>query len=160
MEKRKKNDYNQSVLTKEQKQEVVSLAKSLVGVPYIYGTSPDKAPAEFDCSSFIQYIFRHVGIDLPRSTILQAADNQGVEVDFSEDISKLEPGDLLFMRGNQGYYNDNFFPNREMYIGHIAIYIGNGETIHARESVGHVMAQPLNELIAIPKFNIVLVKRY
>jgi len=148
------------MLTKEQKQEIITLAKSLVGVPYIYGTTPEKAPAEFDCSSFIQYLFRHVGLNLPRSTMLQAADSQGTEVDFSGDISKLEPGDLLFMRGNQGYYNDNYFPNRELLIGHVALYLGDGETVHARESVGHVALQPLSELVAIPKFNIVLIKRY
>lgn len=148
------------MLNQEQKEKIASVAKILVGKPYVYGTGPEKAPNEFDCSSFIQYLYKQVGILLPRSTILQAGDKQGTEVKVSPDYSNLEPGDLLFMRGNQGYYNDNFFPNREIYIGHIAIYVGNGEIVHAKESVGHVVLQKLSDLVSTPKSAIVLAKRY
>ena len=147
-------------MLEEQKQKIVSLARSLDGAPYVYGTSPEKAPSEFDCSSFIQYLYKQIGIELPRSTILQAGDKKAEEIETSPDFSNLEPGDLLFERGVQGYYNDNFFPNREVYIGHIAIYLGEGEIIHAKESIGKVAIQKLDEFIKIPKFEIVLVKRY
>lgn len=148
------------MLNQEQKEKIAGAAKTLVGKPYVYGTGPDKAPNEFDCSSFIQYLYKQVGILLPRSTILQAGDKQGSEIKVSPDYSNFEPGDLLFMRGTQGYYNDNFFPNREICIGHIAVYVGNGEVVHARESVGHVALQKLSDLVSIPKFGIVLAKRY
>jgi len=147
-------------MTTQQQEKLITLAKNLIGTPYKYGTTPEMAPHEFDCSSFIQYLYAQIGITLPRSTILQAADPQGKEVACGESYTNLETGDLLFMRGTQGYYNDNFFPNRELYIGHVALYLGNNETIHAREIIGHVILQSLQKLVTMPKFNIVLVKRF
>jgi cell wall-associated NlpC family hydrolase len=148
------------MLTETQKETLSTLAATLVGTPYVYGTSPEKAPHEFDCSSFTQYLYKQIGIQLPRSTILQAADIQGQEIIPLEDYSNLETGDLLFMRGPQGHYNDNLFPNREMYIGHMVMYMGNGKVIHARESIGSVEHQPLKELVSLPKMGIVLIKRF
>ncbi len=148
------------MLTEQQKETIITIAKSLIGTPYVYGTTPEKAPHEFDCSSFVQYLYKQIHIQLPRSTILQAADIQGREIIPLEDYSNLEAGDLLFMRGPQGHYNDNLFPTRDMYIGHMVMYAGNGEVIHARESIGKVELQPLAELVALPKMGVVLIKRF
>lgn len=148
------------MISQEQKEKIKTLAESLIGAPYVYGTSPDKAPQEFDCSSFIQYIYKNIGISLPRSSILQAADKQAVEIPVSADYSSLEIGDVLFMRGDGGHYKDSLFPGRDVYIGHTVLYIGDGKVIHARESVGKVEIQSLNELTALPRMDIVMAKRY
>ncbi len=149
-----------NMLTKEQKEKVTSIAKNLVGVPYVYGASPDKAPAEFDCSSFVLYLYKQIGFTLPRSTILQAADPQSKEVESASNHSNLEAGDLLFMRGPQGHYNDELFPDKEVCIGHMVMYLGSDEIIHAKQSNGVVTIEKLSDFIKIPKYGIVLVKRY
>lgn len=100
---------------------IAQTAKSLIGKPYKYGAWPEEAPEFFDCSSFIQYVFRQVGIELPRSTILQA--NEGTAVTLEE----IEPGDLLFFHGTQGFYNEKFPAG----IGHVVLYTGDNKTIHA-----------------------------
>ncbi len=48
-------------MTDAQKSKLVELAKSLIGKPYKYGAKPEDAPETFDCSSFIQYIFKKIG---------------------------------------------------------------------------------------------------
>lgn len=100
---------------------LIQIAKSLVGVPYKYGTTMADAPNFFDCSLFTQYIFKQIGVNLPRSTILQA--EVGEEVSFEN----IQPGDLLFFHGTQGFYNKKFPEG----IGHVVLYIGDGKTIHA-----------------------------
>lgn len=105
----------------EQIVKMIQVAKSLVGVPYKYGATMSDVPNFFDCSLFTQYIFKQIGVDLPRSTILQA--EFGTEV----DLENIEAGDLLFFHGTQGFYNKKFPQG----IGHVVLYIGDGKTIHA-----------------------------
>jgi len=132
-------------MTKEQKSKLITLAKSLIGKPYKYGATPEEAPEFFDCSSFIQYIFKQIGIILPRSTILQAEHGEEVR------LEDLEPGDLLFFHGERGFYNSKFPQG----IGHVILYIGDNKTIHAAsrrvqenpvKEVGEVEEQTLNEV--------------
>ncbi|MFH1192851.1 MAG: C40 family peptidase [Candidatus Jorgensenbacteria bacterium] len=108
-------------MTDAQKIKIVALARSLIGKPYKYGAAPEEAPEHFDCSSFIQYIFKQIRIELPRSSILQADCGEAV------DFENREPGDLLFFRGTQGFYNARFPQG----IGHVALYLGGGKIIHA-----------------------------
>ncbi len=105
----------------EKKKKIVEIAKGLIGKPYKYGATPDEAPEFFDCSSFIQYVFKEIGVDLPRSTILQANEGNAVK------LEEIEPGDLLFFHGTQGFYNEKFPEG----IGHVVLYIGDDKTIHA-----------------------------
>ena len=102
-------------------QKLISIAKSLVGKPYKYGATMADAPDFFDCSLFTQYIFKQISIELPRSTILQAEHGKEIQ------IENIEPGDLLFLHGTQGFYNKKFPQG----IGHVILYIGDGKTIHA-----------------------------
>ena len=71
------NNMEASGISREEKiKKLIETAVSLIGRPYEYGAylNPDAdKKIAFDCSSFIQYIFGKVGVELPRSTILQAA---------------------------------------------------------------------------------------
>lgn len=147
-------------MTEAQKQKLVSLARELAGKPYRYGAAPEEAPNVFDCSSFAQYLFGQVGIELPRSSILQAGDQKGAAIEPRPDFSNLEPGDLIFSRGAVGHYRDELFAGKPMDIGHVAIYLGEGRIVHAREKFGGVKEQSLAELHTEPKYQIVLIKRF
>lgn len=89
--------------------DVVSIASSLVGSPYVYGAN---GPYGFDCSGLVQYVYSRVGINVSRSSSSQYY--EGVGVPYSE----AKPGDILSW-GHGGV------------VTHSAIYIGNGQMIHA-----------------------------
>jgi len=149
-------------MTEQQKKEIAALARSYEGVPYERGADPEKAGKLFDCSSFTEHLFSRIGITLPRSSILQAADPQGREIMPAKDYSDLEIGDLLFMRGVRGFYRDSLFDGRELYIGHVALYLGDGSVIHsqAHTEPHGVRIEPLSVMTADPHYRIVLVKRF
>lgn len=91
--------------------DVVSYAKTFLGVPYVSGGS---TPNGFDCSGFTQYVFRHFGKSISRTTTGQAKNGTYVERD------NLKLGDIiLFQNGGQTG------------IGHVGIYVGSGSFIHA-----------------------------
>jgi peptidoglycan DL-endopeptidase CwlO len=85
---------------------VVGAAMAQLGKPYVYATA---GPDTFDCSGLVVYAYAQVGVSLPHSSY--ALWNDGVYV--SRD--QLEPGDLVFFDG----------------LGHVGIYIGGGQFIHA-----------------------------
>jgi peptidoglycan DL-endopeptidase CwlO len=85
---------------------VVGIAMQYLGVPYRWGGS---SPSGFDCSGFVMYVFAQIGISLPHSTY--ALWNVGVPVSRSQ----LQAGDLVFFNG----------------LGHMGIYIGGNQFIHA-----------------------------
>lgn len=74
------------------KEKLVYFAKKNLGKPYKYGAKPSAAPKVFDCSSFVQYFYKKIGIDLPRAALEQA--NIGKKIDYKK--RELEVGDLLF----------------------------------------------------------------
>lgn len=131
-------------------------AKKLIGALYKYGAKPEEAPEFFDCSSLTQYIYKKIGVELPRSSILQAT--VGREIFYPQE--NLEIGDLIFMRGNKGYYDDELFHNHPpVYIGHVAVYIGDEKIIQANGSAGKVIEENLKEFINRPNCSVVMVKR-
>lgn len=103
---------------------LVYFAKKHLGKPYLYGAAPSEAPKIFDCSSFTQYLYKRIGINLPRTALDQAY----LGKKLSHKKQKLEPGDLIFIKGSEGHYNPEF-PDG---IGHVAMYIGEGKIIHAK----------------------------
>lgn len=93
--------------------ELIGSAMGLLGVAYRYGGS--SASTGFDCSGFMQHIFRRsMGINLPRRSADQA--RMGTHVNRSE----LQPGDMVFFRTTGGGR-----------ISHVGLYIGNNRFIHA-----------------------------
>lgn len=90
--------------------DLVSYACQFVGNPYVWGgTSLTKGA---DCSGFVLSVFANYGISLPHSSVAQS--NSGTKISASE----AQPGDLFFY-GNGSRIN------------HVAIYIGNGQVVHA-----------------------------
>lgn len=88
---------------------MVSYAMQFLGNPYVWGgTSLTNGT---DCSGFVMRIYEHFGYSLPRTSAAQAGATKTVS---SGDV---RPGDLFFY-GSGG-------------VSHVAMYIGNGQIIHA-----------------------------
>jgi len=96
---------------------ILSTAKQYIGVRYQWGgTSPATG---FDCSGFVQYVFKQNGITLPR--ISRDQYTVGTKVSFEN----LQPGDLVFF---------SFSGNGV--VDHDGIYLGGGQFINASSSKG------------------------
>ena len=124
---------------------LVKSAKEFLGKPYRYGAKPEEAPEVFDCSSFTQYLYKKIGIELPRKAIDQAA--LGREIDPGPN--QLQVGDLIFIRGKWGRYN----PDYPQGIGHVAMYVGDEKVINARwksdnEGGGSVIEEPVDDFLS------------
>lgn len=90
-------------------QAVANYALQFVGNPYVYGGTSLTNGA--DCSGFVMSVYKNFGVSLPHSS---AADrNVGAAVDGLENA---QPGDII------------------CYSGHVALYIGNGQIVHASTS--------------------------
>ena len=101
---------------------VVGIATQYLGVPYVWGGA---SPSGFDCSGFVMYVFAQVGISLPHNTVAQWGYSNAVSVPRNE----LEPGDLVFFAG----------------LGHVGIYVGGGQFIHAPHTGDVVRIDSLSE---------------
>ena len=93
---------------------IVDKAKQYLGVPYKWGGT---SPSGFDCSGFVYYVLRSLGVNASRTLVTMY--KQGKEV----SKSKLEPGDIVFF---QNTYKSG--------VSHVGIYVGNGQFIHAPSS--------------------------
>lgn len=92
---------------------IVKTAFKYMGVPYVFGGS---TPSGFDCSGFVQYVYRENGIQTPRMAHHQFYAGTPIKK------SQLRPGDLVF------------FETYTVGISHVGIYIGNNNFIHASSS--------------------------
>ncbi|HZQ81280.1 MAG TPA: NlpC/P60 family protein [Gaiellaceae bacterium] len=97
----------------------VGYALSQVGVPYVWGGATPGVG--FDCSGLVMWAFAQVGVSLPHSSY--AMWNYGVPVSEND----LEPGDILFFDG----------------LGHVGLYIGNGEFVEAPHTGADVQISTL-----------------
>ena len=90
--------------------DVLATADNYKGIHYVWGGS---SPRGFDCSGYTQYVFKQLGVSIPR--VAQAQSN------FTQHISRSEakPGDLVFFHSKSGY------------VFHVGIYAGNGQVWHS-----------------------------
>lgn len=87
-------------------QEIANYALKFLGNPYVYGGTSLTNGA--DCSGFVQSVYKHFGISLPRTSGEQGKAGRAVD-----GVANAKPGDLVW------------------YSGHIGIYIGNEQIVHA-----------------------------
>jgi cell wall-associated NlpC family hydrolase len=99
---------------------VVGIALGYLGTPYVYGGA---SPRGFDCSGFVMYVFAQLGISLPHNAAAQYGAGSPVS------RSQLQPGDLVFFDG----------------LGHVGIYIGSGQFVHAPHTGDVVKISSLSE---------------
>ena len=84
---------------------IIEYAKNFLGVPYVWG---GMSPSGFDCSGFINYVFKGFGFNLTRTSYGLA------ELGKTVRLSELQPGDLMFFKGR------NMSVNR---VGHVALVV-------------------------------------
>lgn len=103
-------------------QDIVTIARSVLGEPFRRNCSPADAPGYFDCSSLTQWLYGQIGFELPRLPIQQW------EVSEPVDLTVARPGDLIFSKGRKRnrYSND---PNQD--VGHVGIVTGDNAAIYA-----------------------------
>lgn len=106
----------EDVLSEEElRQQIVDFALQFEGNPYVYGGTSLTNGA--DCSGFVMSVFAQFGYSLPRVAADQY--NQSAK----KSVEDLEPGDLIFYGSG---------------ISHVALYIGNGQIIHASTSASGI----------------------
>ena len=101
--------------------QVVSIAMQYLGIKYVWGAASPSVG--FDCSGLTMYVFNQVGVSLPH----YAAAQFGMGTPVSRD--QLQPGDLVFFRG----------------LGHMGMYIGGGNMIHAPRTGDVVKISSISE---------------
>ncbi len=140
---------NNKLSRKQKEEKLLFFANKHLGKPYKYGARPWQAPIIFDCSSFVQYLYKRIDIVLPRVSIEQARYGK------KTTKNKLKLGDLIFIKGGTGRYN-KYFPEG---IGHVALYAGNGKVIHA-EGVKYrkVIEEPL--AVFLKRSKVTIIRRY
>ena len=96
-----------------------AVAYPLIGTPYELGA---KGPGAFDCSTYISYIFKYMGVNSVSGTSRQLAGN--TQWPAVNDISQIMRGDLLFFGS----------PEAPHTVSHVALYLGEGLFIHCSVS--------------------------
>ncbi|NUS56980.1 MAG: hypothetical protein HOV66_19305 [Streptomycetaceae bacterium] len=100
----------------------IAAAYAQIGKPYVYGAT---GPSSFDCSGLTGWAWRQAGVSLPRTSQGQA----GIGPNIPK--SQVQPGDLII------YYSG---------YSHVAIYIGNGQIIHAPKPGTNVRVAPWDSM--------------
>lgn len=108
---------------------VVELARRYLGIPYVFG-SADPARG-LDCSGLTKLVFSQLGVQLPHWS--RAQSQLGIDV---PSLAQAQPGDLLFFHRP---------------VSHVAIYVGDGQQLHAPRSGDVVKISPVDvdDLVAI-----------
>ncbi|HET7481946.1 MAG TPA: C40 family peptidase [Actinomycetota bacterium] len=107
--------------TASRSEQLVARALTAVGTPYSYGGT---SPGGFDCSGFTMWVYSGFGITLPHSSSAQYALGGTDGYTRIASPSDLQPGDLVFQAtGGDG-------------VGHVGIYVGNGNFVSATSSEG------------------------
>ncbi len=122
--------YGKTFITRQQGTEIIATAKEYMGVPYVFGGT---TPSGFDCSGFLQYVFKKHGFLIPR-----LADEQ-YNLGYSAKISQLNVGDLVF------------FSTYMEGASHCGFYVGDEKFLHTSSSRG-VRIDSLNNDYWRPRF--------
>jgi cell wall-associated NlpC family hydrolase len=107
--------------------QIVRLALAQIGTPYVWGGT-DPATG-VDCSGLVQWVYRQVGIALPRTAQEQYDATTRVPRD------QLQPGDMVFFASTYASDTD--------WITHVGIYVGNGQMVNAPTDGDVVRTMPV-----------------
>jgi hypothetical protein len=105
----------------------LEVGKRFSGIPYLWGGN---GHGGFDCSGLVVYLYRHLGVNLPRTSQEQYAY-------LPPATGRVRVGDLLF------------FSSSGKKVDHVAIYIGGGLMLHASGKRGQVVVEPWTALRSI-----------
>lgn len=117
--------------------DMAAFARSLVGRSYRAGST---GPYAFDCSGLVYYVYAQAGKHISRSSSSQAREGVGI------DLSQAQPGDIISM-GHGGR------------VTHSAIYVGNGQIVHATNPSMGVRLSNLNSWVAGSQDSVITVRR-
>jgi LysM repeat protein len=108
---------------------VVEVAKGVLP-KVVYDHNYNSSTYHFDCSGFVYYVFKQVGIDLKSK-------DDDIQAKLGIEIAKanLQPGDIVYFNSNTSNPKD---------VTHVAIYIGNGQIIHSLNSAKDGQISNLN----------------
>lgn len=123
-----------AVATSSVGEQIAQMAQNYVGYNYVYGGA--NPSTGFDCSGLVYYICGQLGYKVNRTADYQV--NNGVEI----EKSNLQLGDLVFFT--------NYSTNRG--IGHVGIYIGNNQFVHASSPSTGVIISSLNEPTYVKRY--------
>ncbi len=102
-------------------------AKSFLGTKYVWGAT---GPTKFDCSGFTQWVYRDVGINIPRVSRDQARVGNYIS------YNNLRRGDMVFFDTKK---------HKKGIVTHVGIYLGNGNFIHASSAAKKVVVYNFND---------------
>lgn len=111
------------IFKNDKRSEIIECSKKLIGSPYLWG---GKTPFGYDCSGFVQQVFKSINISLKRDTSEQIKDKRMNSI----DITSVNIGDIVFfdMEGNG--------------VDHVGIWYGENQIIHCG---GEVKIQSIKE---------------
>lgn len=121
-------------LTNDDKKKLLDYAKFFKGGKYVWGGT---TPKGFDCSGYVQYLYKKHGVNLPRTAWSQS--KKGIDIDKNH----LKKGDLLFFLTDK---------KRGIPVTHVGIYLGNGEFIHAASKKKGIIISPIHHGYYSKKF--------
>ena len=118
------------------REEIINDAKDYVGNSYVWGGT--SLTDGIDCSGCTQAIYKKYGVDLPHSSKEQR--NSGMKI---EGLGNAKPGDLLCFKG------------------HVALYAGNGEMVHAKNAKSGIVYEQIdaywaNRIVTIVRPNVMI----
>ncbi len=116
------------------KKKLLADAKYYKGGKYVWGGT---TPQGFDCSGYVQYLYKKHNVNLPRTAYAQSKRGEAV------DINNLQKGDLLFFLTDK---------KRGIPVTHVGIYLGNGKFIHAASKKKGIIISPIHHGYYANKF--------
>ena len=119
-------------LSARQRRQTVEFALQFVGGTYVFGgVDPNNG---VDCSGFTRYVYQHgLGISLNRTASISLPHSSKGQSNYGTEVSEeeMQPGDLIFYGDDAG-------------INHVAMYIGNGQIVHASTEATGIKTSPYN----------------
>ena len=119
---------------------ILKMAFSKLGTAY--SQAYRNTEGYFDCSSFVAWVYRQIGIEFgsyspTAAEICRYLTNTGQEISSSYNESILKHGDIIFYRDTTS--DTSLAASRYRHITHVAIYVGNGKMIDASSGKGEVV---------------------